>query len=731
MKRLWFIAAALSITMGCSSPPAPATAPVANPAEEPVPLSVEGADRALESGRADLYERGLLRAAESADPAERRRALVRLGLHHASSGRHADAAAALRQAIPLYPELDGYLKLKLLEAEKAAGDYAAALRTTRDIIETGGSSQAATLAQISLPPLLARTGSMEAATAATETLLTTTIDEFSEPLLVQSAKELDDSGRADLGAKLRLSLLRRYPQGRHIESLYASLASLAANPVRALTFDQQLDLAERLGRFNRYDQALDLLAHLERVDAKKSASPAFRFVKLQSLFNSRNYEQAREMKFEAGEPYYLASEVLRARAHWRSDSNREFLTILEKLIRMHPRSDEATQARLLLGKYFITDDDQPERAAAYYRDAIEAGGAGKEGEHLWNLAWIQIAGGENEAALATMRRYIASYADHDYTSNSLFWSGKLHAQRGNTAERDESWTRLINLYPYSYYAHRARDLMGPDAPAAVLPSSAPEFPAAVYAFDPSQDDRLVAVRQLTDLGLHREAAAELKTIAAKHPDDDALAFHLAELYSEAEEPMKAMGILQRRFRNIVRHGGKNVPPRFWQILYPRRHWEPIQRAAAKRNLDPYLMTAIIRQESGFEPTVVSNAGAVGLMQIMPNEASRIASVDGQIESISRSQLFEPNVNVEVGAAEIRQKLQAMNDRLLLAIASYNAGEDAVGRWIAKTPLDDIDRFIESIPYAETRLYVKNVVRNQREYVRIYENEGAATVSALR
>lgn len=730
MRSPWVIAAMLSITIGCSSPPTPQPAPVSTPAAESIPESIESADLALESGREDLYERGLLRTAESSDPAERRRALVRLGLHYSANGRHQEAAASLRQAIPLYPELAGYLKLKLLEAEKAAGDYASALRTTREILSAEGGTQAATLAQISLPSLLARTGSTGDAAAALEPLLSTTIDEFSEPLLVRAAGELDEAGRADLGARLRLSLLRRYPQGRHIESLYGSLSSLAANPIHALPFDQQLDLAERLGRFNRYDQALDLLAHLERIDSKKSATAAFRFVKLQSLFNSRNYEQARAMTFAPGEPYYLASEVLRARAHWRSDSNREFLSILENVIRQHPRSEEAIQARLLLGKYYITDDDQPKRAATFYQEAIDLGGAGKEGEHLWNLAWIQISGNQTDAALATMKRYVATHPDHDYTSNSLFWSGKLHAQSGNTGARTESWNHLIARYPYSYYSHRARELMGADAPAAGLPPSASAFPAAVEAFDASKDDRLVVVRELTSLGLHREAAAEMKAIANQSPNDDALAFHLAELYSEAGEPMKAMGILQRRFRGIVRHGGRNVPPRFWQILYPRHHWESIQRAAAKRNLDPYLITAIIRQESGFEPTVVSNAGAVGLMQIMPNEASRIASIDGQIESISRSQLFDPDINVEVGAAEIRQKLKAMNDRLLLAVASYNAGEDAVGRWIAKTSLDDIDRFIESIPYAETRLYVKNVVRNQREYARIYENERAATASVL-
>ncbi|HXG59695.1 MAG TPA: lytic transglycosylase domain-containing protein, partial [Thermoanaerobaculia bacterium] len=185
------------------------------------------------------------------------------------------------------------------------------------------------------------------------------------------------------------------------------------------------------------------------------------------------------------------------------------------------------------------------------------------------------------------------------------------------------------------------------------------------------------------------------------------------------EPFRANAILQRRFRNFIRHGGRNVPQRFWEILYPLRHWETLRREAERRNLDPFLLASIIRQESGFEPSVVSNAGAVGLMQIMPGEAPRIAAEAG-LGEISRELLFDPERNIAVGAAEFQQKLRMMNGNPIHAIAAYNAGQEAVGRWIAQSPVDDIDSFVESIPYAETRLYVKSVTRNRFEYRRIYE-----------
>jgi soluble lytic murein transglycosylase len=108
------------------------------------------------------------------------------------------------------------------------------------------------------------------------------------------------------------------------------------------------------------------------------------------------------------------------------------------------------------------------------------------------------------------------------------------------------------------------------------------------------------------------------------------------------------------------------------------------------------------------------------MQIMPAEAQSIAARGGISDTVTRETLFDPETNIAVGAAEFAQKLEIMGGNPIRAIAAYNAGEEAVGRWIAQTPGDDIDLFVESIPYAETRLYVKTVTRNRSEYRRIYE-----------
>jgi soluble lytic murein transglycosylase len=360
-----------------------------------------------------------------------------------------------------------------------------------------------------------------------------------------------------------------------------------------------------------------------------------------------------------------------------------------------------------------------ERSLANLQQAIDAGAYGSEGENLWNLGWTYSLAQRWDDALATFDKYAKQFPDGDYLSNSLFWSGKILQRLGRTSERDAKFAELIRQYPYSYFAYRAREIQGVKATGPANVENGVVFPNLDAQLASVTDPRLASVRELAYLGLMRDATREMKSLAAAYSDNLGVQFLLADLYVQGGEPFKANGVLQRRFRTFVRHGGTDIPRRFWEILFPLNYWDSIRSEAERRQVDPYLLASIIRQESGFEPTTVSNAGAVGIMQIMPAEAVSIATQAG-LAAPTRQQLFDPHVNIAIGAAEYAQKLAAMNGNPTLAIAAYNAGETAVNRWLGSTPIDDIDVFVESIPYAETRLYVKTVTRNRYEYRRIYD-----------
>jgi soluble lytic murein transglycosylase len=609
------------------------------------------------------------------------------------------AVPALTEAAVAYPEIAPFLRLRVAEAEVARGNVQNAVALLSEIIAISDTS-AATVARLRLPALYAQLGDRAATDSAWAQANAVAIDELTETDFVSMAGALAKAGRTDLATNTRMRLLTSYTQGRYTEQTFDQVKGELANLPPA----ERLALAAKLARSDRYDQALTLLP---------PDAPEARATRIRALFNSRHYSEllAETEGVKLGDP---ALALTRARAAWRADSPALFLAGLDAVEKEFPASKEATEAKILRAKYYTTDVTDYARAVENLSKAIEAG-AGDE--HLWNLGWTYTLWGKYDEALQVYDRYIRAYPDGDWKTNSLFWSAKIHDRFGRTAERDAKAAQIVAEYPFSYYGYRVRELW-PAAASGTMNVSTKAFPDLNAQLAQIGDARLATVRELQSIELHRDASREAKTLSAAYPDNLGVAFLLADVYVQGGEPFKANSILQRRFRDFVRHGGANIPQRFWEILFPLAYFDVMQSEAAKRNIDPYLIAAITRQESGFEPSTVSNAGAVGLMQIMPAEAATIAEQAG-IRGMTRERLFDPRDNIAVGVAEFEQKLARTNGKQPLAIAAYNAGETAVNQWLLQTPLDDIDVFIESIPYAETRLYVKTVTRNQNEYRRIY------------
>jgi soluble lytic murein transglycosylase len=154
--------------------------------------------------------------------------------------------------------------------------------------------------------------------------------------------------------------------------------------------------------------------------------------------------------------------------------------------------------------------------------------------------------------------------------------------------------------------------------------------------------------------------------------------------------------------------------------YPLAYWDTVQKTAEERGIDPYLVLALIRQESLFDPKALSSAFAYGLMQLLPSTATRTASQLG-LPSPQPEKLFEPDLNLNLGIYHLKELLQLYPGDPVKAIAAYNAGQNAVARWERQIVTDDPEEFVERIPYGETRLYVKLVLRNHLNYRRIYGN----------
>jgi soluble lytic murein transglycosylase len=169
-----------------------------------------------------------------------------------------------------------------------------------------------------------------------------------------------------------------------------------------------------------------------------------------------------------------------------------------------------------------------------------------------------------------------------------------------------------------------------------------------------------------------------------------------------------------------------VQPDYWQGLYPFPFIPQITQWASAHRLNPMLVTALMRQESRFEPKIKSVVGATGLMQLMPDTADFVADK----LSMKTYNAENPDDNIKLGTWYLGYTHDEYQDNSMLAIASYNAGPNAVSGWLEKTKIKDTDEFVEAIPYDETQGYVRSVFGNYWNYLRLYNPEIAQKVSQV-
>jgi soluble lytic murein transglycosylase len=215
-------------------------------------------------------------------------------------------------------------------------------------------------------------------------------------------------------------------------------------------------------------------------------------------------------------------------------------------------------------------------------------------------------------------------------------------------------------------------------------------------------------RELKAAGMNAAAARELAALTRELPDGGEREPYLLAAYTDLEAHGRALKLANRL------GGGTLSASTLAAYLYPRAYWSHVTTAADAQRLDPYVVLALMRQESLFDPDAVSPAAAYGLMQLLVSTASRVAG-----QEVERAALVDPGTNIDLGTRYLRQLLDRYQGNLAKALAAYNGGEDAVAKWERRAPGAATDEFVETISYRETRHYVKQVLANYRRYRRLY------------
>lgn len=339
---------------------------------------------------------------------------------------------------------------------------------------------------------------------------------------------------------------------------------------------------------------------------------------------------------------------------------------------------------------------------------------GPADEARWRVGWFAYRAGRYAEAerefLDAARRFPSAWR----APACLYWAAKARMRLGKNSQ--ELLEAVAQRFPLTYYGQRARE---------VAHLSAPEVPPAPTAIRPREDRVLSGLEELAALGFYEDAADLAEELARTSPDD-ALAQTAAWLHARAGEHRRSVVAIAPALRSVL-IGGARGDRELWSLAYPQAYWPAVRDAAETAGIDPYLVLAVMREESTFDPRAVSPAGAVGLLQLMPTTASVVARA-----AMRPVDLMDPQTNILTGTQFLGGQLRSFRGDVVLALAAYNAGPFAARR-IARRPRTDPDVFLESIAIAETRFYVQHVLQTYGIYRWLYrqQHEGNSAARGYR
>jgi soluble lytic murein transglycosylase len=222
-------------------------------------------------------------------------------------------------------------------------------------------------------------------------------------------------------------------------------------------------------------------------------------------------------------------------------------------------------------------------------------------------------------------------------------------------------------------------------------------------------------------GLYHEAMGELRYAQRMWGDSPQLQATVALTERRLGNVRAGINAMKRAYPQYLAAGGETLPREILQVIFPVDYWPLLQKYAAAKSLDPYLVAALVAQESNFDPVVKSSANAVGLMQVLPSTGRSYARRLG-IKPFSANRLTEAEVNVRIGTNIFFDTVKKFGG-VYFALAAYNAGDSRVAAWQRERPGMPQDEFIDDIPFPETQNYVKRILGTAEDYRRLYDTLG--------
>jgi soluble lytic murein transglycosylase len=391
--------------------------------------------------------------------------------------------------------------------------------------------------------------------------------------------------------------------------------------------------------------------------------------------------------------------------------NDEHIALSHAFVEKFPTSPFADEVLNNLASAYIIDN-RDEEADKVFREVLTRYPTGRFAERAaWKAGWTAYRQGQFLDALQYFDRGAAQFPRSDYRPSWLYWSGRAAQQAGDIETGTARLRLAVADYHNSYYGRLALKRLESMRGGVVTPTlqrqaaPAPAIPTAA------------SIAALLSAGLHREAMNELQYAQRVWGDSPQLQATIALTHRRLGNVRAGINAMKRAYPQYLAKGGETLPVEILQVIFPVDYWPLLQKYSKERGLDPYVVAALVAQESNFDPVVVSHANAYGLMQILPSTGRSYARKLG-VRPFSANRLKEAEINVRLGTQIFSDDIRKFGG-VHFALAAYNAGGSRVLAWRREKPDLPQDEFIDDIPFPETQNYVKRILGTAEDYRYLY------------
>ena len=561
-------------------------------------------------------------------------------------------------------EADAYLN--------AADSTAAALEFQSLLGSTDGARQGSVAVELGLLSLSAGD------TASARSLLDQGFEESNSSARSRAAAALLDLGDADLDRTSELTrVLDQAGDGRRALRGYDRIMALADESGAVVSESVRLERARLMATVaTRQDEALAEFRSLRET----TSDPRI---------GARNLQVWRRMRVRQG----LDAEASTLR-RWLIDGYPGSSQAIEIVWGDATSAEVRGQLATALDRYAFISENARESARA--------------GQSRMRTGQIHLRQSNVLAAGEVFETYLQDFPEGRRWQEAGYWAGRVRLELGDTTAAEEYLERVIREQPVDYYAVIAADILG-------IPYEL-DVPEGDAAYEPAWlSDGLRRLDALTEAGLERGANAEIDHLGDLAQEDRRVRLRLAEALIERGRTIDGINLGWA----ILDDGG-GWDRHLLRVTFPFPYRELVRIEAEEWGIDPIMMAAMIRQESAFKADIVSPAGAIGLMQVMPPTGAELARRHGP-RPFTEGALSQPEVSLHLGAAFFVDMSARYDNDLPLVLSAYNAGPTRATRWRNYPEVSDPYRFTERIPINETRGYVKSVRRNLGLYRALYTN----------